>query len=152
MLWTNIHQITENWILPLVVLFAMLVYAVLAIYFYNKDGWFRLSIMQGSVAPWRAGREGGRLLPLSLPATDTPFLHKENKICRFCDYKFPFTTLEGPGCGCLVSQDAPWSARLPEERGASGLVLLIFPALPYISSWLLKMRGNALNEGRNIVN
>ena len=32
---------SENWILPIVILFAMVAYAILAIVFYNKDGWFQ---------------------------------------------------------------------------------------------------------------
>ena len=35
-------HLSETWILPFVVLFAMVAYAFLAIVFYNNDGWFHL--------------------------------------------------------------------------------------------------------------
>lgn len=35
----NMNILSETWILPFIVLFAMVVYAVLAIVFYNNEGW-----------------------------------------------------------------------------------------------------------------
>ena len=106
-----------------------------------------------AVVSKRAGREGGPLLSPFLPATDTQFLHKENKICRFCDYVFPITTLRWPGCGCLRLPRCSLKCQASGgERGSRAGLCLSLPALPHISSWLLKMRGNASNEGRKSVN
>ena len=38
------------------------------------------------------------------------------------------------------------------REGLRAGLCLSLPALPHISSWLLKMRGNASNEGRKSVN
>ena len=93
--------------------------------------------MSNSVASERAGREGGRLVPPSLPAPDTPFPHKEHKI------GFPVITCSPSQHG--GSQDVDiLSPELPREvprffrRGGFKGRFSKLPALPYISSRQLK--------------
>ena len=90
-----------------------------------------------SVASQRAGREGGRLVPPSLPAPDTPFPHKEHKI------GFPVITCSPSQHGGSQGVDIS-SPELPREvprffrRGGFKGRFSKLPALPYISSRQLK--------------
>ena len=109
-------------------------------------------MIKRSVGSKRAGTEGGRLVPPSLPAPDTPFQHKEHKIGFSCDYVFPITTSRKSRCGYLVSGVAPWSVRLLQERGAhrAGLPNCLPSLISHRDNWNVWQRLKRGEEERQL--